>query len=393
MKKVLGFLALVAFIAVIILTQARDYTLQKGIASAKNQDFESAYTYWRIAAFFDDDVAERALGDLYFQGLGVNKDLNTSLSWFLKSAKHNNIASQVNLAGLYLYNRELKDAEKGFYWAYRAARSDDRDASYILATLYEDGVGVIVDEGEALVWYEKASELGSAQAQLALAKAYYQGRGVQKSKKLAITYLKMSAKQGEPEALFLLANVYATGDGEKKDQEIALALFEAAGNLGYVEAQLVSADMYREGRGTPIDEKKARMWYEKAAVVGNTTAQYNLAVMYENGLGVEASKEDAQKWLKKASEGGNIEAKYLLARQLLGHDRQKNLKAAQLFHEAAKANHSKAQLLLATMYCKGDGVAKNPGMCKRWAIEAQKNGEDITLLENSYNKILTTPVK
>lgn len=67
-------------------------------------------------------LAECQVGYFYYDGLGVEKDL-----------------------------------EKAVYWTRRAAEHGDRDGQCNLAWLYEDGIGVERDMDMARYWYQKAA--------------------------------------------------------------------------------------------------------------------------------------------------------------------------------------------------------------------------------------------
>lgn len=71
-------------------------------------------------------LAECQVGYFYYEGLGVEKDL-----------------------------------EKSFYWTKRAAEHGDRDAQYNLAVwFYEPGVVVEKNKEKAMEWYAKAATNG-----------------------------------------------------------------------------------------------------------------------------------------------------------------------------------------------------------------------------------------
>lgn len=67
-------------------------------------------------------LAECQIGYFYYDGLGVEKDL-----------------------------------EKALYWTHRAAEHGDRDGQYNLAWFYEDAIGVKQDMEQAKYWYKQAA--------------------------------------------------------------------------------------------------------------------------------------------------------------------------------------------------------------------------------------------
>ena len=84
-------------------------------------------------------LAECQIGYFYYEGLGVEKDL-----------------------------------EKALYWTRRAAEHGDRDGQYNLAEFYEDAIGVERDIEQAKHWYR-------------LAALQYHDLAIEKCKELGIT--------------------------------------------------------------------------------------------------------------------------------------------------------------------------------------------------------------
>lgn len=58
----------------------------------------------------------------------------------------------------------------------KSAKSDNIDASFILATSYKDGKVGVVDYPNAIRWYKKAASLGDSDAMLMLGWIYYEGK-------------------------------------------------------------------------------------------------------------------------------------------------------------------------------------------------------------------------
>ena len=68
-------------------------------------------------------LAECQVGYFYFDGLGVEKDMEQALLWTRRGAEHG-----------------------------------DRDAQFNLAWFYEEGLGIEKDIGKALYWYQEAAK-------------------------------------------------------------------------------------------------------------------------------------------------------------------------------------------------------------------------------------------
>ena len=105
--------------------------------------------------------AQRNLGTIYDQGLGVNKDPAQAALWFRK-----------------------------------AAEAGNRDATFQLATMYENGRGVPQDQKQALDWYRKAALLGDGDSQVKLGRAYLDGKSVDENEGEASAWFQRAADQG-----------------------------------------------------------------------------------------------------------------------------------------------------------------------------------------------------
>ena len=69
------------------------------------------------------------------------------------------------------------------------ANAGDVDAQLQLADLYENGIGVPLNPGQAAYWYRNAAEQGSSKAQSRLGQMYLRGIGVPEDHEQAAAYL------------------------------------------------------------------------------------------------------------------------------------------------------------------------------------------------------------
>ncbi|HEX6533298.1 MAG TPA: PEGA domain-containing protein [Gemmatimonadaceae bacterium] len=182
-------------------------------------------------------AAERNLGAMYDQGLGVSRDGAQAANWFRK-----------------------------------AADAGSRDAAYQLGTMYMSGRGVPKDPAEAVGWFRKGALLGDAEAQLQLARAYENGTGVGRSSDEAVTWYTKSAQQGNARAQNYLGWLYGNGRGVSRDDEQAVRWFRKAADQGDAQAQYNLGFMYANGRGVERDEQTAVSWFRKAARQGYADA-------------------------------------------------------------------------------------------------------------------------
>ena len=177
--------------------------------------------------------AQRNLGIMYDQGLGVGRDPAQAALWFRK-----------------------------------AAEAGNRDASYQLATMYENGRGVTQDTRQALDWYRKAALLGDVDSQVKLGRAYMDGTMVAKDEGEASAWFQRAADQGNFYALNRLGAMYIDGRGVHRDEARAVKLFQEASAKGDAQGQFNLAGMYAKGRGVQQSDSAANDLYIKAAKQG-----------------------------------------------------------------------------------------------------------------------------
>lgn len=91
----------------------------------KTQQYEKCFSGHLALAQQGYPLAECQVGYFYYEGLGVEKDL-----------------------------------EKALWWTRRAADHGDRDGQYNLAWFHEDAIGVDRDMEQAIFWYRKAALQG-----------------------------------------------------------------------------------------------------------------------------------------------------------------------------------------------------------------------------------------
>ena len=64
-----------------------DQALAAGQALYRQQDYHSAYLKLRYAAERGQAQAQYAVGYMLYNGIGVDRDQDAALSWFMRSAK------------------------------------------------------------------------------------------------------------------------------------------------------------------------------------------------------------------------------------------------------------------------------------------------------------------
>ena len=71
-----------------------------------------------------DVKAQHWLGDMYYYGKGVSKDLEEALRWYEKAAENEHAQAQYWLGRMYYYGKGVpEDHEKASYWWKKAAEN------------------------------------------------------------------------------------------------------------------------------------------------------------------------------------------------------------------------------------------------------------------------------
>lgn len=125
----------------------------------------------RVRELAEDGVAEAVflMGTAYDEGLGVDADAATAVSWYHRAADLDNVLAQHNLGNVYSEGRGVPRSDShALYWWRRAADQGDAIPQWQVGRVYEQGIGVQADRDEALRWYREAAGRGNRQAREAL---------------------------------------------------------------------------------------------------------------------------------------------------------------------------------------------------------------------------------
>ena len=309
-----------------------------------NKDLTNTYLpIIQSAAEKGDAFAQYILGECYFSGYGVQKNINESIHWYTLSADQGQRFAQAKL-GAYYYDQNNftkalfyfnDSAAQGYAFAQRrlgllyydgegvsqnyqeaiklftlAANQGDMIAQYKLGHIYHNGEGVSIDYSEAIKWFTLSAEQGYQLAQRRLAMCYFFGEGTEINYKEAYRWFILAAEQGDPGAQSILGFMYYYGEGVNQNYSTALEWYALAAEQGDDLAQNSIGEMYYRGEGVDQDYTEALHWFKKAAEQGNSNAQCNIGIMYLFGYGVEENYDTAFDWLILAAEQGEVLAQY-----------------------------------------------------------------------------------
>ena len=178
----------------------------------------------------DHAPALNLLGDLYFHGKRIARDLSTALHCYRTSAE-----------------------------------SGDAFGQYMYAICCEEGCGLPApDHKEAARYYLLAADQGLPRAQHLFAALCAIGKGIECDKKRAFEYFRKAATQGYHRSECSLGYCYSYGIGVQPDPQQAVMWYRRAVEHGNIRAMKNLAACYAEGHGVSADPVMAEKYRKMA---------------------------------------------------------------------------------------------------------------------------------
>ncbi|MFZ4600108.1 MAG: tetratricopeptide repeat protein [Terrimicrobiaceae bacterium] len=188
-----------------------------------------------------------------------------------------------------------------------AAEKGYAPAENSLGYVYDNGIGVPTDRGEARKWFEKAATQGLAKAQFNYGRYLALGIGGDPDVEAGLATMEKASSQGLMPAKMALAHIYYFGEyGQKADHEKAFPLYLAAAESGDADAQNFVATMFAYGMGVKLNRSEAAKWYLMAAEQGHAKAQASIARCYLGGNGIKRDKVEAIKFYILSAKQGEV---------------------------------------------------------------------------------------
>ena len=219
---------------------------------------EASKWMW-VAAEQNNSNAVFEYGDMLFEGVGIEKDVQAAIAYYQKAADLGNNDAAIKVA--MLTNNE--DDKKTLINLFKQlAENGSPDTMFYFAQLLLKTGITTEDKENAFAWFNKAANGGH-----------------------------MGAK-------YEVAIMYGRGIGVKKNIQQHISLLEDVANLGHAKAQFMLFEIFSQGIIIEADERRAFQWCLKSAESGNPKSQYRIAVMYRDGIGVDTDLELSKKWFK-----------------------------------------------------------------------------------------------
>jgi TPR repeat protein len=336
--------------------ERKDKSLALAFEAFDNQDYARALSLFNTAySKVGYEEAALMLARLHMYGLGTPKDTQKAIGWLRKVADDRFDPSRDRMR---------------FDPAHPQLMNERIEASFMLARIYERGLGVPKDPAQAKHWYAKAADFGFVPALDTLGRAWLSGAGGARDAAKGLAYLKEAAEAGYVPAQYHLGTAYYSGDAGTRDLKLAGAWFVQAARAGHPGAQFAAGRMLDLGEGVAPDQKRAIVYYKEAALKGDRDAQFALATFFYNGEAVPKDVATARKLFDAAARQGQADAMFNMgAMAASGEGGPKDLALAYVWfsladaagYQAAQAAlKSVAPLLSAQEHARAEAILK-PG--------------------------------
>ena len=308
-----------------------------------------AIHYYAIAAKGGYVKAQYRLGEIYYEGLGIEQSTSRAITWLEQADKQNYLPAAYKLGTIYFYSaKERKNAKeygallsKSIAYLTKAANANYTEAYGLLGLIYwgleqydkvkkwillaleyckeeqekpnlyrmlgESCFRLDHSDSEAYAYVEKAADAGNPDAQYLLSLFYSKGYcGVEQSDSKAFDWCKAAAENNEPAAQCTLGHLYRQGAGDvPKSLRMAIVWYQKSIAQGIIKAKVGLAHCYEE----LYKYQEAFDLMKEAAGEDIPEAQYCMGQIYETGkLNVRKNRPKAIEWYKKAADNGYDDA-------------------------------------------------------------------------------------
>jgi len=178
------------------------------------------------------------------------------ISLLLPEARKGNVRAMSELGFLFL--EYTNDVRAAVYWLSKAAKHDDAEALWHLASCYSDRRHKQCDARASLKLLKRAARQGHVPSMRRLGLYYEQAFSVPYDAKKAAGYYAQAAKQGDFESLYRLGRLYYMGRDIERDYAKAFELFSQAAAHPYAADSQIRDELLFHDEGTQVQTRLAR---------------------------------------------------------------------------------------------------------------------------------------
>ena len=385
------------------------------------EELHSAARFFHKACGLGVKEAYRHLGDLYYEGHGVEICHRTAVMLYRKGAARNDAAAKYKLGWCYRFGHGVDEDSSECIRHLRAAMDagsgeamgsigyfklngmvlpSDHSGAYQLlkkanekgvfftkqsmAICYEKGIGEDRDPVKAFQLYRRCFDGGFLITAIQLADCYDTGTGVARNPREATKVIERCMNSGtwyrnRFKAYFGLRLIQ--GNGVEKDVARGKALIIDSTKSGNAYSWNALGDCFRHGLGFRRDIGKAKEFYKKAIDSGNgiqgvVSSYIAMGEIFEHGYGVTTSIIEANKYYLGAADRLSSIGQWKAASAFEnGIGMKKNIhRAVYYFRLSANSGNVRAQRKSVSYYMKGHGLERPRGYIREIMEEAAGGG-------------------
>ncbi len=243
------------------------YMYQYGYGVSKN--ITSAREWYQKAINQDDTYSMHNMGLTYYEE-GKYKE---SVKWFEKANETNYVASQVKLGEIYYNGYGVNaDTYKAFEYFLKAGNGGNKTAQSWIGYMYHYGYGTRKNIESARDWYQKAADQNDAYSMHNIGLTYYEEQAYATS----FSWFKKAAELNYIDSFVKLGEIYFNGYGTTADYYKAFDYYLKGAQGNNKTAMEWVGYCYQFGYGVTLNKREAIVWYQKAVALGSTYAQDRL---------------------------------------------------------------------------------------------------------------------
>jgi len=266
-------------------------------------------------------AAAATLGDGFSGGWFGDVDHAAAEGWWRVAAARGHVPAAIALVRAADESRAETEPFEVLTWLRLAAESGDREWMVELARRREAGIGVPIDDAEAVHWWRRAAERNVPQASYTLGLRYRDGRGVEQDPDRAIRLISRAAQAGVEGAQRVHAELLESAgrtDEAMRAYRLAARANDPEASLAFVRLAIahggVSAEQIAEAAMPALQDADPRIVERADAMLvqglDDAAALRAVATRYLQMVGRgdrrrDPLERDALRWIVRAAEAGD----------------------------------------------------------------------------------------
>ena len=333
-------------------------------------DYHSAARFFRKACRLGVKEAYRHLGDLYYEGHGVEVCYRTAVELYSKGAAQSDAAAKFKLGWCYMFGHGVdKDGLRCVKYYREAVEEGSGEVMRGLGHFKLIGIKIPSDHSGAIQLLKKAEKKDVFLSKASLAVCYEKGIGEDRDPVRAFQLYRELFDGGCFLNTARLANCYDSGIGVKRDPREGTKVFQRCMNSGtwysdrfkaYLGLRLI------QGNGIEKDAARGKAIIINSTKSGNSHSWSVLGECFRHGIGFGRDIRKAKEFYKKAIDSDNgspaVVAAYVAMGEIFEYGdgvTASIIQANKYYMGAADRLSSIGQWKVATAFEKGIGMKKN----------------------------------